>query len=103
MSTAPPPLPYLDVIDSFGIRRTRQFFLIGRLHGAAEPGMFANIKLGNLFLCIPIKAIEEVEFSPERQTYTLLELHEDEPDFLNLMLFLDVGLEFVPISEKNTN
>jgi hypothetical protein len=94
-----PPRPYLDVIDSFAIRRTRQFFLIGRLHGTAEPGMFARIQLNrSLDLTLRITAIEEVEFATDSQPYTLLELHDDEPEALDLLLALKVGLETVRIS-----
>lgn len=100
MPTATPPLPYLDVIDSFGIRRTQQFFMIGRLHGTAAPGMFANITLGGLLLAVRITAIEEVEFPTEQQGYTLVEMREDGSgtDFLDLLLALKVGLETVRIS-----
>ncbi|RAK66659.1 hypothetical protein [Hymenobacter edaphi] len=99
MPATPPALPYLEVINSFAIRRTQQFFMIGRLPGTAEPGMFAPIQLNrSLDLTVRITAIEEVEFPTENQPYTLLETRGDNPDYLNLMLGLNLGLETVQIS-----
>lgn len=106
MPDATPPLPYLEVINSFAIRRTQQFFLIGRLHGVAEPGMFAWIQLNrSLDMTVRIKAIEEVEFPKEPQPYTLLELHEpaSPPEYLDFMLAFNVGLETVRISADGTD
>ncbi|MCC3157867.1 hypothetical protein LJ737_11510 [Hymenobacter sp. 15J16-1T3B] len=99
MPATSPAQPYLEVIDSFAIRRTQQFFMIGRLHGAAEPGMFAHIQLNRgLDLTVRITAIEEVEFPSDSQSYTLLELRSDDPDSFALLLALKVGLETVQIS-----
>ncbi|GAB3828785.1 hypothetical protein [Hymenobacter jeollabukensis] len=99
MPATPPAQPYLEVIDSFAIRRTQQFFLIGRLYGTAEPGMFAHIQLNpGLALTVRITAVEEVEFPTENKPYTLLETRGDDPDYLNLMLGLNLGLETVQIS-----
>lgn len=89
-----------QVIDSFAIRRRKEFYLIGEFkEGSAQEKWFVNVPLNSsLSLTLRISKIEEVEIASEQnKTYTLLIVSGDD-EALELFLGLNIGSELLDIT-----
>ncbi len=88
-----------EVIDSFAIKRRREFYLIGQLtEGAVQVGWFINVRFNNsLAMTIRITAIEDVELASERTKYKLLIVQGDD-EAIELLLALKIGSELMDIT-----
>lgn len=88
-----------EVIDSFAIKRRKEFYLIGELkNGTVQENWFVNVAVNKSFsITVRISSIEEVEIASETKTYQLLIVTGDEDD-LSLLLGLNIGSELVDIT-----
>jgi hypothetical protein len=91
------------VIDSFAIKKRNEFYLIGTVaEGQVQEQWFANIPLNkSLSLTVRISQIEEIEMTNGGGTYKLLIIRDDvdnDPNFLMLMLGLNIGSELLDIT-----
>ena len=93
------PEGVFQVIDSFAIRKRKQFYLIGNItKGEIQKNWFINIGFNeSLALTIRISEIEEVEMTSESEKHTLLIVDCDETA-IDLLMGLNVGLEYLPIT-----
>ena len=93
------PEGIFQVIDSFTIRKRKQFYLIGNItKGEIQKDWFVNIGFNeSLALTIRISEIEEVEMASESEKHTLLIVDCDETA-IDLLMGLNVGLEYLPIT-----
>lgn len=87
------------VIESFTIRRRKEFYLIGTLkEGTVKEDWFANIQLNStLAMSIRISTIEEVEMNRDATKYLLL-ICTYEEDFLDILMAMDIRNETVNIT-----
>jgi hypothetical protein len=88
-----------EVIDSFAIKRRKEFYLIGQLlNGDIQEGWFINVPFnGTLALTVRISAIEEILFSSEQNKYVLIVINSD-IETIDLLLGLKIGSEYIDIS-----
>ena len=88
-----------DVIDSFAIRRRRQFYIIGKVKkGEIKERWFVNIPFNSSFsMSVRISEIEEIEAASEKEPLTLLIVDCDE-EAIDLYMALPVSLEYLPIT-----
>lgn len=88
-----------EAIDSFGVRRMNQFFVIGNLiEGTLEPNWFINIKLNNsISMTLRINSFEEIEFASRRDKYMLL-IADCDNEIIDLLLGLNIGLEKLEVT-----
>ena len=88
-----------EVIDSFAIRRRKEFYLIGQLKdGTVQEKWFINVPFNkSLSMTVRITAIEDVEISSEKNTYKLLIVSGDN-ETIDLLLGLKIGSEYLDIS-----
>lgn len=95
----PNPEGIFEVIDSFAIRKRKQFYLIGRLKkGRVEESWFVNIPLNStLSMTVRITAIEQVEMASEKESHMLLIVDCDD-ESIDFYIALNVGLEYLPIT-----
>lgn len=93
------PEGVFHVIDSFAIRKRKQFYLIGNItKGEIRKDWFINIGFNeSLALTIRISEIEEVEMISESEKHTLLIVNCDETA-IDLLMGLNIGLEHLPIT-----
>ena len=93
------PEGVFQVIDSFAIRKRKQFYLIGQLtKGKIEKNWFVNIGLNeSLAITVRINDIEKIEMASETETHTLLIVDCDETA-IDLLIGLNIGLEYLPIT-----
>ena len=65
---------WFEVIESFAIRKRKQFYLIGKVtKGVIEEGWFVYVPFNpTIGMTIRINAIEEMEMSSEKENHTLL-------------------------------
>ena len=87
-------------IESFGIRRRNEFYVIGELiEGQVQKDWFIHIPLNNsLAMTVRIKEIQEVEISGEDKKYTLLITSTTLDDIHDFMLGMQVGNEALLVS-----
>ena len=97
----PNPEGMFEVIDSFAIRKRKQFYLIGKLtRGRVEENWFVNIPFNSSFaMTVRITKIEEVEMASEKEPHMLLIVDCDD-DAIDFYMALNVGLEYLPITIK---
>ncbi|RKQ51766.1 hypothetical protein BXY85_2798 [Roseivirga pacifica] len=88
-----------EVIDSFAIRKRKQFYLIGRLKkGRVQENWFVNIPFNSsLSMTVRITGIEEVEMASEKESHILLIVDCDD-QAIDFYMALNVGLEYLPIT-----
>ena len=88
-----------EVIDSFAIRKRKQFYLIGKvIKGKIQENWFVNVPFNeSLSMTVRINQIEEIEMSSENEKYTLLIVDCDD-EAIDLFLALKIGLEYLPIT-----
>lgn len=93
------PEGVFQVIDSFAIRKRNQFYLIGKLtKGEIKKEWFVNIGLNEgLAITVRINDMEEIEMASEKDTHTLIIIDCDETA-IDLLLGLNIGLEYLPIT-----
>ncbi len=90
-----------QVIDSFTIKRRKEFYLIGELkEGNVKENWFIHVPLNNtLSLTIRIKLIEDIEFANEpSKNYKLLIIDGKESEDINNLLALNIGTELMNIT-----
>lgn len=90
-----------EVIESFAIRRRKQFYLIGTLKsGKIEEGWYVNIPFNrSLSMTVQVSQIEEVEMASETEAKMLLIVNCDD-EGIDLLLGLNVGLEYLPVTKE---
>ncbi len=88
-------------IESFGIKRRNEFYIIGELiEGAIKKDWFVLIPFNNtISMTVRIKEIEEVTISGEDKKYTLLITSTELEDSFDFILGMKVGNEDLLISE----
>ncbi len=89
-----------EVIDSFVIRRRKEFYFIGTLkEGTVQENWHLLIPFNkSLSICNQINGIEEVEIANDKNKYTLLiTTCEDDTD-MDLLLSLSAGSEVLEIT-----
>ena len=93
------PEGIFEVIDSFVIRKRKQFYLIGRLKkGRVQENWFVNIPFNSsTAMSVRITGIEEVEMASEKNSHMLLIVDCDD-EAIDFYMALNVGLEYLPIT-----
>ncbi len=88
-----------QVIDSFAIRRRKEFYLIGQLiEGTIQKNWFINVPFNSsLSLTVKISAIEDIEISSDQNKYKLIIVTGDN-ETLDLLLGLKIGSEYLDIT-----
>jgi len=88
-----------EVIDSFAIRRRKQFYIIGKVkEGDIKEKWFVNIPFNSSFsMSVRISEIEKIEATSEKEPLTLLIVDCDE-EAIELYMALQVSLEYLPIT-----
>ena len=91
-----------EVIDSFAIRKRKQFYLIGRLKkGEIKENWNVLIPFNSsLSMTVPISQIETVEMASDDESHTLLVVDCDE-EAIDFYLAMKVGLEYLPVSKPH--
>ncbi len=95
----PNPEGIFEVVDSFAIRKRKQFYLIGRLKkGRVEENWFVNIPFNsNTAMTVRVTGIEEVEMASEKEPHMLLIVDCDD-EAIDFYMALNVGLVYLPIT-----
>lgn len=88
-----------EEIDSFAIRRRKQFYIIGKVKkGEIKEKWFVNIPFNSSFsMSVRVSEIEEIEAASEKEPLTLLIVDCDE-EAIDLYMALHVSLEYLPIT-----
>jgi hypothetical protein len=95
-----------QVIDSFVIRKRKQYYLIGEVkEGEVREYWNVYIPFNSTFgMSTTIAAIEEVEISTERnKKYMLLIVEAADNDELDLLLTLNIHLEVLDVSAPHAD
>lgn len=89
-------------IESFGIKRRKEFYIIGELiEGEVKVNWFIRIPFNStLSMTVRIKEIEEVEIAGEDKKYMLLITSTEIDDAFDFMLGMNIGNENLIISEE---
>lgn len=97
----PNPEGVFEVIDSFAIRKKKQFYLIGSLKtGRVEKNWFVSIPFNSsLSMTVRITGIEEVEMASEKEPHLLLIVDCDD-EAIDFYMALNIRLEYLPITIK---
>lgn len=90
-----------DAIDSFAINSRGLFCLIGNMQeGSIEKGWFVHVPLNqSLNLSLQIDEIETITLRGDQETYLVL-ITTCEWDLRNLLLGLNIGLEYLEVTSK---
>lgn len=89
-----------EAIDSFVVKTQMKYCVIGRLkEGKATKGHFLNIAFNSSFgMTTRITQVDEIEFSSNRENCILISSESNDPEILNLLLSMNVGLEIMKIT-----
>ena len=89
-----------EVIDSFSIRRRKQFYLIGELiKGEIEENWYINVPFNSSAgMTLKINAIEEIEMTADNKIYKLLIIDCKEEGSIDLFLTLSISSEYLQIT-----
>lgn len=93
-----------EVIDSFAIRKRKQFYLIGRLKkGTIQEQWFVNIPFNeSTAMAVRITGIEEIEMASEEKPHTLLIVDCDD-EAIDFYMALNVGLEYLKVTIEGSD